>query len=243
MTAAVDVCSWATLSGNPASKITWNPPDHPWGGWGGGVIGRVPSRYGGTRTFALLVATTYFEWMSFLAVGISFLALTVALAGAGWGFVRSERLASRVETAPRELFDITPIEERLAAQDASAEETRALLEELRTDGLSALVTRADVVDRRLNEMLQALAEGIERVDRSERRIRATVTRAQKKLEEAGFEDAGVEAEAAGLQLVDVGGSEDVAMRVVQEDVETDADRPSSIPGVSAETLAKARGYA
>ena len=207
------------------------------------MIGRVPSSYAGTRTFALLAATTYFEWMSFLAVGISLVALAVALLAACWGYTRSERLVLRIETAAREPPDVTAIEERLAAQDASAEEVRASLEELRTDGLSALVTRADLVDRRLNEMLQALAEGIERVDRSERRIRATVARAQKKLEEAGYEDAGVEAEVAGLQLVDVRGSEDVAMRVVPEDVETDADSPSSIPGVSAETLAKARGYA
>lgn len=55
---------------------------------------------------------------------------------------------------------------------------------------------------RIDEMRHAVAEGIERVDRSERRIKQTVRRAREKLADAGFTDDGVEAEAQQLQLLD-----------------------------------------
>lgn len=56
--------------------------------------------------------------------------------------------------------------------------------------------------KRLDDMTHAVAEGIERVDRSERRVKAVVQRAKKRLEDAGFTDDGVEAEAEQLRLLD-----------------------------------------
>jgi hypothetical protein len=64
----------------------------------------------------------------------------------------------------------------------------------------------EAIRERLEEMRHAIAEGIERVDRSERRIQQVVRRAQKKLAEAGYQDAGVEAEADQLQFLNGNGS-------------------------------------
>lgn len=81
----------------------------------------------------------------------------------------------------------------------------------------------------------AIEEGIQHVDRSERRVRAVVKRAQERLADAGYEDVGVEAEADGLRSIDVprGGPE--GMQTVLEDVD-DGDEAapadwSGIPGL------------
>lgn len=50
----------------------------------------------------------------------------------------------------------------------------------------------------IEDLMLAVAEGIENVARSERRVRSTVQRAQKRLAEAGIVDEGIEAEAEGL---------------------------------------------
>lgn len=55
---------------------------------------------------------------------------------------------------------------------------------------------------RLDTLTHAIAEGIERVDRSERRIRQVVTRARQKLADSGLADDALEAEAEQLQLLD-----------------------------------------
>lgn len=72
--------------------------------------------------------------------------------------------------------------------------------------LEAIEERADVVaevleaiDGRLKELTLAIDEGIERVDRSERRVRAVVQRAQRRLADEGAYDAGLEAEAQSLR--------------------------------------------
>jgi len=87
---------------------------------------------------------------------------------------------------------------------------RAALDSL-SEALGAL--HAEHADTRENlrqttkELTLAIAEGIERVDRSERRVRSAVGRAKKRLEDAGFEDAGVDAEAESLRYGDGGGSD------------------------------------
>jgi len=60
----------------------------------------------------------------------------------------------------------------------------------------------DDIGRRLKDMTLAIGEGIERTERAERRVRATVQRARKELAGHGFSDPAVEAEAAELHLVD-----------------------------------------
>jgi len=103
-------------------------------------------------------------------------------------------------------------------------------------------TDLEEVANRIKTLTQAVAEGIERVDRSERRIGATITRAQKKLALAGYEDPGITAEVEGLRLLDGDGGEDGGLPAVQQDVEDPRDRPSSIPGATIAQLQRVRGF-
>ena len=103
---------------------------------------------------------------------------------------------------------------------------------------------ADVEElmRRVDHLVVAVAEGIERTDRAERRIRDTVKRARKELKAAGLENPGMEAEAEQLRLVDGDGGADGGLRPLPAPVESAAPEASSIKGVSLETLQRARGY-
>lgn len=115
----------------------------------------------------------------------------------------------------------------------------------RIDALAVVVdelaSQGSELDDRVREYVIALAEGIERVDRSERRVKATVARARKELEASGVIDPGVEAEAEQLRLVDAAGGSDRGMYAVPAEVEVPAEAPSSIPGVSAAQLRSMRG--
>jgi len=94
---------------------------------------------------------------------------------------------------------------------------------------------------RVDDLTVAVAEGIKNVSRSEQRVRSIVKGARRELAEAGFDHPGVEAEAAELELVDDRDSPEEQLPTVREDVAETGQVASSIPGVSAETLARARG--
>ncbi len=115
----------------------------------------------------------------------------------------------------------------------------------RIDGLAAAVEELALQGKDLDDRVRgytiALAEGIERVDRSERRVKATVARARKELEASGVIDPGVEAEAEQLRIVDGERGDDRGMHAVRETVEPNGDAPSSIPGVTAGQLRAIRG--
>lgn len=83
---------------------------------------------------------------------------------------------------------------------------------------------------RLDEMRHAVAEGIERVDRSERRIKQTVRRAREKLEAAGYTDDGLEAEAQQLQLLDGQGGGGGRMPDMQQAMEAYRPNLQAFPG-------------
>ncbi len=88
----------------------------------------------------------------------------------------------------------------------------------------------------------AVAEGIDRVSRSERRVNATVARARKELAEVGLESPGLEAEAAELRLLDGGASDGSELPPVQHHVEETQSPPRGIPGTfSQEVLQALRG--
>ena len=60
-----------------------------------------------------------------------------------------------------------------------------------------LEAQAEAIERLQNiakDQNVAISEGIERTDRAERRVRATVARAKKRLDEAGYSDEGIQAE-------------------------------------------------
>ena len=79
------------------------------------------------------------------------------------------------------------------------------------DGVGAI---ADTVD----DLKAAVAHGIEHVERTEARIRATVQRARKEFREGDYQHPGVEAEAEQLRLLDGGRSEGGELPPVREGV-------------------------
>jgi len=91
---------------------------------------------------------------------------------------------------------------------------------------------------RVDLLVLAVDAGITHVERVEKRVAATIRRARKEFTDAGFEHAGLDAEAAELQLVDGDGGEEDSVPPMPTDVE---GTPSSIPGVTAEQLARFRG--
>ncbi len=93
----------------------------------------------------------------------------------------------------------------------------------------------DAIDARFELLTEAVASGIAHVERSEARVRATVARARQELGQFGIEHPGLEAEGEELRFGDGGGSEEEGLPPVHEDV---AEGGSSIPGVSAEVLAR-----
>jgi len=97
----------------------------------------------------------------------------------------------------------------------------------------------DELERRIDQLTQAVAEGIERVDRAEKRIRKSVTSARKLVRENGLEHPAIEAEYEELRERDAEPIEGGELQLVPEPVEE--DRKTGIPGLSPATLAAMRG--
>ena len=122
--------------------------------------------------------------------------------------------------------------------------TESILSEMRAhveERLAPLSGAFTELEKRLRDTNVAVAEGIERVERTERRIASTVARARKELRESGYDHPGVEAEDHELRSVDAGGGDGSGVQPVQEAMEGDSDAPSSIRGVPAATLRRIRG--
>ena len=101
-----------------------------------------------------------------------------------------------------------------------------------------LVERIQTLEQESQLVRQAVATGIENVERVERRIRGTVRRAKKELDGLGIEHAGLDAEASELSQLDALGGGEEGLSPVRQDVE---DAISSIPGVSQKQLWAIRG--
>jgi len=101
-------------------------------------------------------------------------------------------------------------------------------------------------DTELRTLIQtlsaAVAEGIQNVDRNNRRIEAVVRRARKELAESGLEHGGLEAEVGELHALDGEGSQDGWLPQVPESVDVGAsdNAPSGVPGFSVTQLAEFR---
>lgn len=98
----------------------------------------------------------------------------------------------------------------------------------------------EALGAKIADLALAVDEGIKNVQRSERRVRSVVQSARKELAEAGFEHAGVEAEASELREVHGNGSQEGDMQAVPTNVEDDSQIPSGIPGVSLRQARTAR---
>lgn len=141
-----------------------------------------------------------------------------------------------LETAPASLGELVTIEGTL---ESIRQENVALRESSSSqEQLAALESR---VNRQLQQITAAVAEGIDRVDRSERRVVATVKRARKELKERGFTDEGVEAEHHQLHVLDEAGGNESPVPAVREEVGGAGEQASSVRGVSLVTLQKVRG--
>ena len=143
-----------------------------------------------------------------------------------------------LESAPAPEYDLDKLRGIMAGVSGQAKQR---LDELdsRVLGLSK---EQDASDQHLKDLTFAVAEGIERVSRAERRIHATIKRARKELADHGFESPGLETEAAELRSVDGDRGADGKVPAVPETVEAADDAPSSIRGVSAGHLRRVRGW-
>lgn len=138
-----------------------------------------------------------------------------------------------LESVPPPSVDLESLSTKLEAFQGDLVEILKHLN-AHSDALEALQGQA-------KDFTFALSEGIERTDRAERRIAATVKRARDKLADSGFSDAGLDAEADGLQLVDGDRSEDVRVQGVPGEVAAVAGDPSSVKGVPLATMRRLRG--
>jgi len=111
-----------------------------------------------------------------------------------------------------------------------------------TDDYRALAQDVATIENQFKDVLQAVAEGIERTDRAERRIAQTVKRARKELKEAGLEDPGLEAEAEQLRHSNGERGPRDGLRAVPSSVVAPQEEASSVKGVSVEVLQRARGF-
>lgn len=133
--------------------------------------------------------------------------------------------------------DLTPLSD---ATDALEAEVSALSHTIHTRDIGVdYGPRVTDCERRLEDLTYAVAEGIKNVERAEARIRATVSRAKKELEENGLDHPGLTAEHHELFPVDDRGSGEGGLLQMPQLM---GEAQSSIPGVSPGQLARIRGY-
>lgn len=143
-----------------------------------------------------------------------------------------------LESAPTSRSTELAIEKHVATQ---LEEITQELASVR--GFSAGVHgQVGELEKKVADWTLAISEGIERTDRAERRIRAAIQRARKELKTLGYDDPGLEAEAAELHAVDGDRSPEHGVLTLSSGVEPPVDAASSVRGVSAAKLARARGF-
>jgi len=111
-----------------------------------------------------------------------------------------------------------------------------------TDELRALADDMARLEQQFKDVLQAVAEGIERTERAERRVQQTVKRARKELKESGLEDPGLEAESEQLRISDGDRGQGDGLRPLPARVAAATEEASSIKGVSAAVLSRVRGF-
>lgn len=126
------------------------------------------------------------------------LAFVAALAALGWLFIRQLRVV--LPTIPQSKPPETPSVESL---DALRQSVQGLEE--RTLSMFERLT-------------QAVADGIDHVDRNESRVRGIVTGAKNRFASSGYEDPGVDAEYRTLPEADDGGGGEEELQLVPEGV-------------------------
>jgi hypothetical protein len=133
----------------------------------------------------------------------------------------------RIEASESALIELIP-------EPVKPEDYRAEL----ADYLASIDTKMEGLERTTRNLQLDLEEGIQRVDRAERRTRAVVTKARRELRDAGFEHPGIEAEVADLHLLDGGIGPEEGLPAVREDVAMGPPdvSPSAVPGLTVNQL-------
>lgn len=102
-------------------------------------------------------------------------------------------------------------------------DAREVLDSTSPDPLAvAMAAEIERIDARLEDFTLALANGIDHVDRAEKRVRSVVTAAKARYERSGYSDPGIDAEEAQLPLVDAGLSPQEEVPPVQPVMESDS---------------------
>lgn len=111
-----------------------------------------------------------------------------------------------------------------------------------TDPLPTGDLTIDLLASRVEDLTIAVAEGVNNVQRSERRVRAVVASARRELAEAGYAHPGLEAEATQLVPDDGDERDQDGLPPVSTQLAVDSEIPGPIAGVSlkAMTVARAR---
>lgn len=109
------------------------------------------------------------------------------------------------------------------------------------DKITELAAQHITLQRSVEQLTLAVSDGIERVDRAENRIKATIARARKELKGHGFESPGLEAENNELRLVNGTGSDERGVPAVPAEVASATEQASSVRGVPLGTLQRVRG--
>jgi len=139
-----------------------------------------------------------------------------------------------LETIPRPPPDVADVRERLGVSVAAINALE--------DRVGELTTAHHELRDGHKDLILAVSEGIERTERAERRVQATVKRARKELAERGLSDAGLEAEDHQLSDIDGARGGNGEVPAVREPVARAAPEASSIRGVPLATLHRVRGF-
>lgn len=139
-----------------------------------------------------------------MAVTALILAIVAPLGVGWWTFRRFEAVETALRRASKGDLELGPVLARLDEHAA---------------GINALMERLEDQEEKTRGQTLAIAEGIEHVDRAERRVRAAVARARKRMADLGYEDEGLEAEAKGIRELDGEQRELEGMQPVPDGVE------------------------
>jgi len=102
------------------------------------------------------------------------------------------------------------------------------------DELRQISTRTDALEQQIQDLFLAVADGIDHVDRNEKRVRGIVTGAKRRFAAEGYEDPGVEAELDSLPPLDARSGEGQGVLPLSNDVgvvEQQGSSWDSVPGM------------
>jgi len=126
-----------------------------------------------------------------------------------WSFKRFEQVETAMIRPTETVFDDSKLRYELEAQAESIER----------------------LQNTAKDQNVAISEGIERTDRAERRVRATVARAKKRLDDAGYSDEGIQAEIQEFDQADgFGGRESPVQPLPNGLAESPQHDMSAFPG-------------